>query len=54
MQENLDQKRQKQATQVHSQAAKRSLIAATERGSSSWLFVLPLEDEGKSLSKQEI
>ena len=36
-----------------SQAVKRCLTTATERGSSSWLTVLPLEDEGNSLSKQE-
>ena len=37
-----------------SQAVKRFLITATERGCSSWLTVLPLEDEGKSLSNHEI
>ena len=36
-----------------SQAVKRCLTTATERGSSSWLTVLPLEDEGMWLSKQE-
>ena len=36
-----------------SQAVKRCLTTATERGSSSWLTVVPLEDEGKPISKQE-
>ena len=56
IQTEKDKKKQEKFTALSenaSQAVKRCLTTATERGSSSWLTVLPLEDEGKSLSKQE-
>ena len=59
MQENPDRKdknNQDKFTALSenaSQAVERCLTTATELCSSSWLTVLPFEDERKSLSKQE-